>query len=206
MTNKSVMTFISVNKISVCLSVWYSPWLISDAANTRRVRWGGCQLKSGNHCCEILHVMLTLVLPEPYICVFEQISDQINSTQVVKLFYGRCLVNLIITFRRRIFLHKYNYVSSFGAGNCVSNSSFKWMKNSPKQLGSIRVKRIMQIQWWVTVPCKVKRQYLPAQQVPIYYVLGLQSGTIETSSCPTSLHSFLDLWSRSARGIGPGLA
>ena len=52
-----------------------------------------------------------------------------NLIQVGKMCFGRYLVNLIITFWRRLFLHKYNYFSSFGAGNCVSNSSFKRMKN-----------------------------------------------------------------------------
>ena len=51
---------------------------------------------------------------------------------------GRCLVNLIITFWRCLFF--YNYFLSFGAGNCVSNFSFKWMKNSLNKTGSIRVK------------------------------------------------------------------
>ena len=55
------------------------------------------------------------------------------------MFYGRRLVYPIITFLRCIFLHEYKYFSSFGAGNCVSNSSFKWMKNSPNQFCSIRV-------------------------------------------------------------------
>ena len=59
------------------------------------------------------------------------------------MFCGRCLVDLRITFWRRIFLHKYNYFSSFGAGICVSNSSFKWMKNSPEQFGSMRVSKVM---------------------------------------------------------------
>ena len=35
--------------------------------------------------------------------------------------------------------HKYKYFSSFEAGNCVSNSSFKWTKNKRKQFGSTRV-------------------------------------------------------------------
>ena len=73
------------------------------------------------------------------ICVFKQISDQINLSQISLKNCSRCIVSLIITFWRRIFVHKYNYFSSFLAGNCVSDSSFKWMKNSPKQLGSIRV-------------------------------------------------------------------
>ena len=80
---------------------------------------------------------------EATICVFKQIADQINSTQIAKMFCGRCLVTLIITFWRRIFLHKCNYFLSFGAGNCVSNSSFKWVKNSPEQFGSIRVNNII---------------------------------------------------------------
>ena len=62
----------------------------------------------------------------------------IKSTRITQMLCGRCLVSLIITFWRRIFLHKYYYFSSFGAGNCVSNSSFKWMKNSLKKIGSIR--------------------------------------------------------------------
>ena len=76
-----------------------------------------------------------------YISVFEPISDQFqtNSTKVVKMLRGRCLVNMIITFWKRILLRKYNYFSSFGTGNCTSNFSFKWMKNSRKQLGSIKV-------------------------------------------------------------------
>ena len=66
---------------------------------------------------------------------FKPISDQINATLVAKMFSGRWLVNLIITFFKRIFLHRYDYFSSFGAGNCVSNSSFKWTKNNLKQSG-----------------------------------------------------------------------
>ena len=31
-----------------------------------------------------------------YICVFKQISDQINSTRVPEMFCGGCLVNIII--------------------------------------------------------------------------------------------------------------
>ena len=88
-----------------------------------------------------------LTLAEPYIGVFEQITDKINSTRIVKMFCGRCLVNpripslfnLIFTVWRRIFWHKYNNFSSFGAGNCVGNSSSKWIKNSPKQFCSIKV-------------------------------------------------------------------
>ena len=38
------------------------------------------------------------MLLEPYICVFKQISDQIDSTPVAEMFCGRCLVNVIITF------------------------------------------------------------------------------------------------------------
>ena len=49
---------------------------------------------------------LTLMLPEPYICIFNRISHQINSTQVVKMFCGRCLVIVIITFWRCIFSNK----------------------------------------------------------------------------------------------------
>ena len=86
---------------------------------------------------------VNMVNPYPagnvYICVFKQIIDQINSIQIAKMFRGRCLVNLIITLWRCIFLHKYKYFSSFKAGNCVSNSSSKWMKNSPKQFGCINV-------------------------------------------------------------------
>ena len=74
---------------------------------------------------------LTLMLPVPYICVSKQTSDEINSTQISKMFCG--------IFWRRLFLHLYNNFSSFGAGNCVSKSSFKWMKNSPKQFCSIMV-------------------------------------------------------------------
>ena len=54
----------------------------------------------------------------------------INLTGIAKIFRGRCLVNLIITFWECIFFQKYKYFSSFEAGNCVSNSSFKWMKNN----------------------------------------------------------------------------
>ena len=79
------------------------------------------------------------MLPGPYICVFKKMSDEINWTWTFKIACGRCLVDLRIQFRKRLFLHKYIYFSSFGAGNCVSNSSFKWMKNSPKQFGSIGV-------------------------------------------------------------------
>ena len=43
------------------------------------------------------------MLREPYICVFKHISEQINLTQVAEMFSGRCLVNLIITFRRCIY-------------------------------------------------------------------------------------------------------
>ena len=86
----------------------------------------------------------TICMYNPYVAGtvymrFKQIADQINSTEISKVFCGRSLGNLIVTFWRRIFLHKYNYFSSFGAGNCVSNSSSKWMKNNPKQFGSTRV-------------------------------------------------------------------
>ena len=79
-----------------------------------------------------VYQILTLLLPGPYICVFKQISDQINGTRVPEMFCGRSLVNLIITLWRRISCRKYKYFSSFGAGNFVSNSSFKWMKNNLK--------------------------------------------------------------------------
>ena len=36
-------------------------------------------------------------------------------------------------------IHKYKYFLSFEAGNCVSNSSFQWMKNRNKQFSSRRV-------------------------------------------------------------------
>ena len=32
------------------------------------------------------------------------------------------------SLKQRIFFHKYNYFSAFEAGNCVSNSNFKWIK------------------------------------------------------------------------------
>ena len=70
----------------------------------------------------------------------QEMSDQINWTRIAKIYCGRHLVNIKIAIWRRWFLHKYNYFSSFGAGNCVSNSRFRWMKNKPKQLGSISVK------------------------------------------------------------------
>ena len=66
----------------------------------------------------------------------QAIFRPINST-LSAMFCGRCLVNLILTFWRCIYFYKYNYFSSFGAGNCVSNSSFKWMKKSLKKIGSI---------------------------------------------------------------------
>ena len=44
-----------------------------------------------------------LILPEPYIYAF---SHQLNSTQISKMFRDRYLVNLVITFWRRICLHK----------------------------------------------------------------------------------------------------
>ena len=79
------------------------------------------------------------MLLEPYIYAFSgKLQTKINPTK--KMSCGtRCSVNLIITFWKRILLHKYNYFSSFEAGNCVSNSSFKWMKHIPKRFGSIRV-------------------------------------------------------------------
>ena len=43
------------------------------------------------------------MLPEPNIYVFKQSSGKINSTQIIKMLFSRCLVNLIITFLRRIF-------------------------------------------------------------------------------------------------------
>ena len=61
---------------------------------------------------------------------FQANFKPINLTGIAKIFRGRCLVNLIITFWRCIFFQKYKKKSSFGAGNCVSNSSFKWMKNN----------------------------------------------------------------------------
>ena len=71
-------------------------------------------------------------------CVFKQISDKINSTQVAIMVCGRCLVNLMITFWRRIFLHKYNYFSSFGAGNCVTIPASNEWKIVGQQFGSVR--------------------------------------------------------------------
>ena len=45
-----------------------------------------------------VNCLLTLLLPEPNMWVFKQIIDHINSIQVPKMFCGRSLVNLIITF------------------------------------------------------------------------------------------------------------
>ena len=78
---------------------------------------------------------------------------QINPIRIAKIFCGRCLVNLIITFWRSIFFHKYKYFSSFGAGNCASNSSFKWMKNSLKKSGSVRVKQTSHCTKWKIDTC-----------------------------------------------------
>ena len=55
---------------------------------------------------------------------FQATFRQIHSTQNAKMFCDRCLVNLLIHFKD-VFVHKNNYFSTFGAGNCVSNSSFK---------------------------------------------------------------------------------
>ena len=104
-----------------------------------------------------------LVVDEDDNCKFRlervnQMSDQMNSTRIAKIFCDRCLVNLIIKCWRRIFFQKNIYFSSFGAGNCVSNSSFKWMKNIPKQFDSIMVNcSITSIGWtspvcWDTTP------------------------------------------------------
>ena len=73
----------------------------------------------------------------------------INSTRIAKMFCDRCLVNLILTFWRCIFVHKNNNFSSFGAGNCVSNSSFKWIKNSLEKIGSIKVKPSALNEWTI---------------------------------------------------------
>ena len=43
---------------------------------------------------------------------------------------------------------------SFEAGNCVSNSSFKWMKNTQKQFSSIRVKLL-----WYDFIDRIRRLY-----------------------------------------------
>ena len=47
-------------------------------------------------CRKIWRFVLTLMLPEQYICVFKQNSYQINSIKIAKMFCGRCLVNLTI--------------------------------------------------------------------------------------------------------------
>ena len=52
--------------------------------------------------------------------------NKLNS--IAKIICGRCSVILKTKFQRCLFVHKYNYFSSFGAGNCVSNSSPKWGK------------------------------------------------------------------------------
>ena len=58
---------------------------------------------------------------------FQSNFRQINTNQIARMFCGRCLVNLIITYyiNNCIFFYKYNKFSSFGTGNCVSNSNFK---------------------------------------------------------------------------------
>ena len=48
-------------------------------------------------------------------------------------------------------LHKQNYILSFEAGHCVSNSSFKWGKNINKQLNKI---------WFIV--CDAGRNIKPA--------------------------------------------
>ena len=55
-----------------------------------------------------------------------------------------CLWWMIAKFNNSIWFigfifHNWEYFSSFEAGNCVSNSSFKWMKNRKKQFNTTRV-------------------------------------------------------------------
>ena len=55
------------------------------------------------------------------------------------------LVNQIIELGRCLFFINSTIFHSFEAGNCVSNSSFKWIKNSHKQLSSTRFKTWVKI-------------------------------------------------------------
>ena len=60
--------------------------------------------------------------------------------------------------------YKYKYFSSFEAGNCFSNSSFKWLKNSLKKIGSIMVNvwilrylyKNISAMWWLIMIKKWK--------------------------------------------------
>ena len=64
-----------------------------------------------------------------------------NSTQMAEMFCGRCLVNLIITFLRRIFLYQYNFFRHSELEIALAKSSFKCMKNNLEKIGTIGVKR-----------------------------------------------------------------
>ena len=55
------------------------------------------------------------------------------------------LVNQSIELGRCLFFINSTIFHSFEAGNCVSNSSFKWMKNTHKQLSSTRFKTWVKI-------------------------------------------------------------
>ena len=49
-------------------------------------------------CFKVRHPLNSYAVGTVYICIFKQISDQINSTQIANMFCGRYLVNLIIAF------------------------------------------------------------------------------------------------------------
>ena len=77
---------------------------------------------------------------------------------------------------------KYLYFSSFEAGNCVSNSSFKWRKIQLKQFSRTRVRvKNVKYNWWLNLrwvyfcwlPCKDKQRLLFTFQVDIYFLLPL---------------------------------
>ena len=74
------------------------------------------------------NLFLTLVLLGPYIYGFKHVLRQLN---LIKSVFCTCLVDPILQYWRCLFFINKNvfHFSSFQAGNCLSNSSFKSMKN-----------------------------------------------------------------------------
>ena len=114
-------------------SVWWARWRWSI-----RLSWWTTSPGTFKSSSEYTIIFYPYAAGTEYIR-FRTNFKPINSTRIAKMFCGRCLVYIIITFWRCFVFHKHIYFSSFGAGNCVSNSSSKWKKNSVKEIGSIRV-------------------------------------------------------------------
>ena len=89
---------------------------------------------------------ITLLLLWPYIHGLKLVSKQINYPEIDKIVCERCSGTQIIQFGTS---HK-DLFQSFGAGNCVSNSSFKWIKNIiiNKQFSRTRVRISWTVRCW----------------------------------------------------------